>query len=132
MRVYISNPATALFTRTYDAAGFWGHVQDTYGDLFTRVKSALVANSSDAIFAAVGGNDNNFLGSWASSMVDRPGGTADWHLTSPTTVPDGKGVAHGNITFSAGSPITLINAPAFTTKHFIVQPSATAPLVQSS
>jgi hypothetical protein len=129
MRVYMSNPQTPLFTRTYDAAGFWGHVQDTYGDLFTRVKSALVANGSDAIFAAVGGNDANFLNSWASSMVDRPGGTAAWHLTSPITAPDGKGVAHDNITFSAGSPITLINAAAFTTKHFIVQPSAAGPLV---
>jgi hypothetical protein len=129
MAVNINHPETPLFTRTYDAVDFWGHVQDIYGDLFSRMKNILTANSSNAIFAAAGANANKFLTSWASSLVDGNSGGPNWHLTSPISVPAGSGVAHTNIMFSAGAPITNIAVPAYTTKHFIVQPNAAAPLV---
>jgi hypothetical protein len=129
MIVGIQNPGTALFTRTYDAVDFWGHVQDIYGDLFKRLPNVLKANGSNAIFAAAGGNAQNFLNSWASSLADGNGGGPNWHLTSPVAVPAGQGVRHTDIRFNAGSPITNITVPAYTTKHFTVQPDAGAPLV---
>jgi hypothetical protein len=129
MIINMQQPQTPLFTRTYDAVDFWGHVQDTYGDLFKRMKTILTSSGNDAIFNAAGANADNFLYSWASSLVDGNGGGAAWHLTSPIAVPNGSGVTPTNITFNASSPITNITVPAYTTKYFIVQSSATAPLV---
>jgi hypothetical protein len=129
MIINMQHPETPLFTRTYDAVDFWGHVQDTYGNLFSRIKTILAASGSTAIFNAAGANADKFLYSWASSLVDRNGGGPAWHLTSPISVPNGQGVASTNITFNASSPITNFTVPALTTKLFIVQPDASAPLV---
>jgi hypothetical protein len=129
MIVNMQHPETPLFTRTYDAVDFWGHVQDTYGDLFSRMKTILKSSGSTAIFNAAGAKADKFLYSWASSLVDRSGGGSAWHLTSPIAVPNGSGVAATNITFNASSPITNITVPALTTKLFVIQPDASAPLV---
>jgi hypothetical protein len=129
MIINIQHPETALFTRTYDAVDFWGHVQDVYGDLWTRLPAVLKANGSNAIFTAAGANTDKFLYSWASSLVDGAGGGPAWHLTAPVAVPAGQGVKPTDIKYSAAVPITNITVPSYATKHFIVHPDAAAPLV---
>jgi hypothetical protein len=130
INVYLNSPQTALFTRTYDAVVFWGHVQDIYGDLWTRVKTVLTSGSnSNTLFNAAGGNGDRFLSTWASSLADGAGGGPAWHLTSPIAVPAGNGVKQTDIKFSAASPVTAVTAAALTTSHFVIQANPAAPLV---
>ena len=130
---YLATPSTPLFQRTYDAVGFWGHVQDVYGNLWSRFQSILTASGSTAIFKAATsdttGSADPFMYSWASSEVDGTTGGAAWHMTSPVTVPAGSGVNSTNITYSASAPTTYLFVAPYTTKSYIIVPDPAAPLV---
>jgi hypothetical protein len=58
---YSSSSATDLFTRSYDAVGFWGHLQDVTGALWSRIPAILIAgvalNDGSAFRAAVRGEE---------------------------------------------------------------------------
>jgi hypothetical protein len=84
---YFASPYIPLFGRTYDAAGFWGHVQDTTGDLWSRVPSILRSSGNEAAFFAAGGETDQFLSTWASSQVRSSTGGGDWQMTSPVPWP---------------------------------------------
>jgi hypothetical protein len=88
IRNYLNNPGTPLFARSYDAVGFWGHVQDEYGNLWSRVKSILNPGTNEAAFAAAGGNEDQFLSTWASTQVRSATGGADWQMDSPFVPPN--------------------------------------------
>ena len=64
---YYTSPGTSLLQRTYDAAGFWG-VVDQYvaGGLWPRVGATLRAGSGAAAFAVAGGNLDTTAQTWAS------------------------------------------------------------------
>jgi hypothetical protein len=124
---YVTTQNTALFTRTYDAAGFWGHVQDTYGDLWSRLNAILSANGNDAVFAAAGGNDPKLLSTWGSAVANA--GAPAWTTNSPIVIPAGTHANRTAITFNASHPSTLVKASAYTTNAYEIQPSAAAPIV---
>jgi hypothetical protein len=126
---YVTHQNTPLFSRSYDASGFWGHVQDTYGDLWTRLKSVLAANGNAAVFQAAGGNDANFLSTWGSAVANEATGSSVWTTTSPIAIPAGTHAPRTSITYSAANPTTLVTAAAYTTNAYEIHPSAAAPVV---
>ena len=85
---FYSTPATPLFNRSYDAVGFWGHVQDVDGDLWQRIPGILKAGvgfqNQAAFNAAVGGNGEEILATYGSSGVNLPlAATGIWTDVSP-------------------------------------------------
>jgi hypothetical protein len=81
---YLTTPATELFDRTYDAVGFWGHVQDIVGGLWRRVQQILDAHDpTETYIEAVGPGNEGFLDTWGSSLFNGPGGGSPWEMVSP-------------------------------------------------
>jgi hypothetical protein len=87
---YFTQPGTPIFARTYDAPGFWGHLEDTVGGLWGRVPAILHASTSPAAFFTAGAETEPFLSTWASSQVRAPAAGSEWELHSPISWPDAK------------------------------------------
>ena len=83
---YLNSPQTPLFERTYDAVGFWGHVEDTFDDLWSLIPAILNANGNTGAFGVADGADPvAFLNTWGASEFNlpRPG----WDMLSPIIPP---------------------------------------------
>lgn len=87
---YLPRPTTLLFSRAYDAAGFWGHLQDSGIDLWHRLDTVLIAPSGDeAIYAAaVAGDEKAVLDSWGSSFLQKAAFGPEWTMHSPYAIPN--------------------------------------------
>jgi hypothetical protein len=89
---YISQPKQGLYTRRYDAAGFFGHVADVAGEGFvwSTVIEAYVAGGQagdDAGFtAATAGVEDKVLDTWAASYFRGHDGKFLWDMKGPGTV----------------------------------------------
>jgi hypothetical protein len=75
---YYATPSTSLFARSYDAVGFWAHVQDLSGELWQRIPAILRAGANEhnqpAANAAVpASEEESFFSSWGSSAFDLQG-----------------------------------------------------------
>ena len=96
---YIKTPSTGLFSRKYDAAGFWGHLQDVTGALWTRIPTILRDGASfhdqSAFNAAIGSDETNVLDSWGSSMLNISGAPAPWRTDSPLTAASARATRPG-------------------------------------
>ncbi len=124
LNTYLFSPKTPLFERSYDAVGFWGHVEDVFPGLFKRAASVLNAGSNQASFsAALAGTDDAFLSSWGSSpfRASTAGGPA-WQMHSPIEPP-----AFGALplAYETIDPAILggngtVDAPPLTTAQYIV------------
>ena len=89
LNTYIATPSTGLFARNYDAAGFWGHLQDVTGAVWSRIPAVLRDgvdfHDQSAFNAAIGSDETNVLDSWGSSMFNISGAPAPWRADSPLT-----------------------------------------------
>jgi hypothetical protein len=130
---YSSSSATDLFTRSYDAVGFWGHLQDvTRGALWSRIPAILIAgvalNDGSAFRAAVRGEETSVLDSWGSSAFNLPGAPAEWRADSPLTGSLGSSYPE--------APVQTVDAPAgvvlepYSTAQYEVKPNALEPLIE--
>lgn len=131
---YYSTPGTTLFDRSYDAVGFWAHVQDLTGDLWARIPAIVRAGANEhnqpAADAAVpAAEEEDFLSSWGSSAFDLPGGEIPtWLPQSPLGSrhwPEGSSPAPKIVDGSTG--LTL--AP-YSTAQLKIVPRADKPLIQ--
>jgi hypothetical protein len=122
---YIGSPRTPLFERSYDAVGFWGHVQDTYGDLWKRLTGIIAKPGYFDSYIAAGGLLSPFLTSWGSSTVRNPG-TPAWEMTSPIVPPDltQLGQPHTDIHGKG-----IVSTPPFTTYVYRVFVPTKTPLL---
>lgn len=75
-----------MFSRSYDAVGFWGHVADFTGPLWPRVSAILNAGTDVAAFTAAEGGEDNVLSSWGSSVF-RVSSLAGFAMHSPIEPP---------------------------------------------
>jgi hypothetical protein len=127
VKVYIGSPGTPLFQRSYDAVGFWGHVQDTVPGLFNRFAAIFNATSSYTAFSATGASSSTFLDSWGSSFLRYPGGLGGipWHMFSPIVPPDLSQLATPADTINGSG---LASAPAGATAVYVVNAPAGEPL----
>jgi hypothetical protein len=85
---YIDTPHTPLFMRTYDAVGFWLHLQDLTAGFWAQLPAILNGGSSTADFNASGADSTTFIDSWGGS-VTRAGSGHDiyWNMVSPFALP---------------------------------------------
>jgi len=116
---YFTSPATPLFTRNYDAEGFWGRIQDSNPGLWQRLPAILGESSPQGQYNAAGGSSLNFLTTWGSSFFNVPTSGPDWSDSSPQPSP-----YHEPANVIAGSG-ELLAAP-YTTSQYTIE--ATQPL----
>ena len=77
-----------LFARSYDGVGFFGHAQDTFGDIWPLMEPILRAPDNLERYALLGGDRPELLDTWASSvLLLRDFGFA-WTSRRPIEPPD--------------------------------------------
>jgi hypothetical protein len=87
IRWYLDTPRTPLFSRTYDAVGFFGHAESVLGDLWPWIVRILSAPTSEGSYGWAGGEAPTFLDSWGSSTFNRALIGFDWYSTRPIGSP---------------------------------------------
>lgn len=111
---YFKSPTAPLFTRKYDAVGFWSHLADvTHGfwDRIPKIVHASAHSNEATVDAALEGvTDEQFFGSWGSSAANPPGGDAAWTAESPFPPRDPYASAPRTIN-TAGAPNTQVSVP---------------------
>lgn len=127
---YIRTAGAPLLERSYSATGFWGHVQDVYGDLWSRIPAILANASGPAEFALAGGNEPQFLSTWASSQV-RPGNSGpEWEMFSPIRPPDGAALPVDSIQDTVED--LPVDVSPYSTENVQIEPQADEPLLHIS
>jgi hypothetical protein len=116
---YFDTPHQALFTRNYDAEGFWGRIQDAAPDLWRKIPAILSAPTQQGQFAAAGGLATAFLTTWGSSFFNDHEAGLNWSDVSPQKTDDGAGA---DVIDGTG---TMLAAP-YTTSLYSIE--ATQPL----
>ena len=132
LNTYIKTPSTGLFARTYDAAGFWGHLQDVTGALWSRIPSIIrdgvSFHDASAFKAAVGSDETDVLDSWGSSMLNISGAPAPWRTDSPLTGGLGSSYPPGT-SKAVDAPAGVVLQP-YTTAQLEIKPNALQPLIE--
>lgn len=118
---YAGSPATPLFERSYDAAGFFGHAVDVEGSLWSRVPTVLRARTNVERFAALGGE--GLLSTWASSVVRSEPLGPEWVMRDPVGNPVGL-TAHEKWTGTA-----VLGAKPYTLQHSVFEAAPERPIV---
>ncbi|HEY4810286.1 MAG TPA: hypothetical protein VIH71_04430 [Solirubrobacteraceae bacterium] len=131
---YYASPDKPLFTRSYDAVGFWAHVQDITGDLWKRIPAIVRAgvhyHNQTAVNAALaGGEETNFLIDWGSSAFDlQAGPTPTWRANSPLGARYWP-TSHEPTKIDASTGVAL---KPFSTAQLKIEPNAAEPLIKIS
>ena len=114
---YLLEPWRQLFRSSYDAIGFWNHLDEVSAiDTWAALRGALGKPSAGALAATEGGGDA-FLDSWASSLFRQPAFGHGWQTNGPTmstlqfapeavTVDNGSRISRTALSYSK----TLLNA----------------------
>src|SRR5215510_11012159 len=86
---YLTIPWKPLTTRSYDAIGFYSHLDETGTDPFNVFQSMWSAgsNSIDA-FRVANADTETFLDSWPSGVLREPGRGSAWDTTGPGIIDD--------------------------------------------
>jgi hypothetical protein len=85
---YLRKPTTQLFTRTYDALGFYAHLTETGTNPYKVVPAMLTAANNEAAYAVSGATSDRFLDSWASGYFRGDVKGEDWDTTGPGITSD--------------------------------------------
>jgi hypothetical protein len=119
---YVQTPETSLFSRSFDGVGYWGHAQDVAGGfLWQKVQEILTSIRPDDAVQSAGGEEEPFLSTWASSVLNlglgsdpefSGGFTSAWNMDSPAQV-DLRPPAY---TIGPGDPILAV--PEMTTAQY--------------
>ncbi len=86
---YLLHPETRLFKRSYDATGFYAHMENVGINPWQHFDEMLKAKHNETAYArAISGDADNFLNNWASSYVrsrlhDDTMDPAIWDMTGP-------------------------------------------------
>jgi len=87
LKTYFATSKVSLFARSYDAVGFWGHLQDLSRDLWTRIPHILTkapGGSQAALDEALSGiSEEEFFDTWGSSAANLTEGGEPWTARSP-------------------------------------------------
>ena len=86
--VYLKEPGTPLFKRTYDAIGFFAHLEETGHSPWSAFAKAWGTRGNAAQFAAVGGTASDVLDSWASGLTRETDFGTAWDTTGPGITDD--------------------------------------------
>ncbi len=127
---YFASSTVPLFARSYDAVGFWGHLQDVEGDLWSRIPSILRAAAGgrqatvDAALSSV--NEEKFFDTWGSSAVNRPEGGSAWTAHSPDPSAGFAATIHTITPAGPDSPVST-SLDAYSTNQLMISMPAAPP-----
>ncbi len=81
---YLLQPSTPLFQQSYDAIGFWNHLEEKSAvNTWAALRNALGKPSAEALAQTDAASDP-FLDSWASSLFRQPRFGINWQTDGPT------------------------------------------------
>ncbi|MFO0728964.1 MAG: hypothetical protein U1E65_34610 [Myxococcota bacterium] len=114
---YVEHPEQPLFSRSYDAIGFYAELQRKGVDVWRKMDDQLraVVSGDVAAYETVGGTDEGFLNAWAASyfrISGRPGFSEDWDM-SGRALPDDARFTVTPVPIGDGDSASF-NAPPYT------------------
>jgi hypothetical protein len=80
---YLRSPHVPLFSRTYSAVGFFGHLASSGVSPWSKFKAMFAATSNDAAYAAAVGSNQLLLNSEASMFFREPSFGSAWDVQGP-------------------------------------------------
>jgi hypothetical protein len=110
---YVEEPLTPLSRRTYDAIGFFAHLDQSGAGALGTVRRAIATPSLASAYPAVanaGGAD--IFGTWASSLYRTPARGGAWDVSGPCAPPRSRAATPTPIVLAGSGPVTL-SAPAY-------------------
>jgi von Willebrand factor type D domain/Peptidase of plants and bacteria len=127
-RTYLKTPTKHLFTRGYDASGFWGRAEEVGGvdSLWAKIPAILAAPASSDEFALAGGDALGFTTTWASAPWRLKNAGAAWRQALPYAV----STSEVPVTGSAVTGDALLSSPHFATAPYAVVADPSRPLVE--
>jgi hypothetical protein len=85
---YVLDPGAGLFSRSYDAMGFFAHLDEAGLDTWQRLIPVLTQGGDNAAaFEAAGASSEKFLDTWASGWFRQPSYGTAWDMTGPGLAP---------------------------------------------
>ncbi|MGO9959553.1 MAG: hypothetical protein ACLP50_26850 [Solirubrobacteraceae bacterium] len=130
LELYFASSGSDLLRRKYDAVGFWGHLQDITGDLWTRIPRILGATTGgdDAALsvALAGVGQEHFYDTWGSSAFNHPADGPAWTAVSPIADAPYSAPLHPAV---ASTPETTVSiaVSAYSTDQVLVVPPTPPP-----
>ncbi len=110
-RGWITDPARTLYSRAYDAVGFWAQLAYSGTDPWTILESSYVAaatKGSPAGFSAAGATAASFVDGWGSSYFRNGVPAAPWAMTSDFGIlPAGVRPAPQSVAIGDGEEATI-------------------------
>ncbi len=85
---YLTQPQKDLRTRTYDAIGFYAHLDESGQSPWAVFRAMWLATGSEAAFAASGAQGDAFLDTWSASLARTPNLGDAWDTTGPNITDD--------------------------------------------
>ena len=127
-RKYLMSPTKHLFTRGYDASGFWGHAEEAGGvdSLWPKIPGILAEPDSGNEFALAGGDALMFTSTWASAPWRLDNAGAEWKQALPYPV----STSEVAVTGSAVTGDAFLSSPYFATAPYAVVADPARPLVE--
>lgn len=80
---YLTTPERSLYSRSYDAIGFYAHLDEIGIDPWTRFTAIYDGFSFEPAWEAAGASSGSFLESWPSSTLRRTDIGRAWDATGP-------------------------------------------------
>jgi hypothetical protein len=127
---YLTKAELPLFRKSYDAKGFYAHLEETGHDPWAaQVAMWRTGTDNAAAFAASGATDDAFLDSWASGLSRRAEFGAAWDATGPGITTDRQGL-HPLIVQNGSSD--AVQAPAYTEALYSIARTADVVVIDVS
>ena len=83
---YLTQPATPLWQRTYEAVGFYQHLAEEGIDPWTHIDAMLSQNTNVDAYQAAGASADVFLDTWASGLFRDQTLGDEWNAKGPWTL----------------------------------------------
>jgi hypothetical protein len=110
---YVEQPLTPLARRTYDAIGFFAHLdQSGVGALGTVPQAIAKASMAGAYPATANEGGPDIFASWASSLYRTPSRGEAWDVSGPCAPPRSRAAEPTPIVLPSSGRVTL-TAPAY-------------------
>ncbi|HSS56923.1 MAG TPA: hypothetical protein VLK59_02865, partial [Solirubrobacteraceae bacterium] len=110
---YVEQPLTPLGSRSYDAVGYFAHLDASGAGALSGVRQAIASSSlAAAAFPASGEGAPDILDAWASSLYRSPSLGAQWDVSGACVPPRSAAAQATPIVLTAGESVTLV-APAY-------------------
>ena len=90
-RGYLTNPAKTLYSRAYDAVGYWAQLAYNGTNVWSILESSYVAaanQGSDPALNVSGGSAANFTDAWGSSWFRHATPSSAWDMTGTDGILD--------------------------------------------